>query len=105
MSSGVVRMHDQLRTLWKTRDKDVPLVLGLFVPGSKTEEAEERVVERWFVLLGHVFFYTLHQNSAEYSGAFLADIFSPVVSRVDSKTLDHFNCQEIQVVSVAICIS
>lgn len=40
---------------------------------------DSAATERWFVLLGHFFFYTIHRDSPEYSGALLANIFGPVV--------------------------
>lgn len=86
-SSGVVRLHDQLRAVWKSRDNEEPVVRGYLLLGSGNEKS---VAERWFVLVGHSFFYTIHRGSPEYSGALLADIFSPVATRVDEKTLEKF---------------
>ena len=91
MSSGVVRLHEQLRAVWKARDKEEPIVRGHLLLGPANDRS---VVERWFVLLGHSFFYTIQRDSPEYCGALLTDIFSPVVSRVDEKTLEDFNSPE-----------
>lgn len=88
MSSGVVRLHEQLRAVWKSRDNEEPAVRGYLLLGSGNEKS---VAERWFVLLGHSFFYTIHRDSPEYSGALLADIFSPVTTRVDETTLEKIN--------------
>lgn len=87
-SSGVVRLHDQLRAVWKSRDNGEPIVRGYLLLGSGNEKGP---AERWFVLLGHSFFYTIHRDSPEHSGALLADIFSPVATRVDEETLEKFN--------------
>lgn len=87
-SSGVVRLHDQLRAVWKSRDNGEPIVRGYLLLGSGNEKS---AAERWFVLLGHSFFYTIHRDSPEYSGALLTDIFSPVATRVDEETLKKFN--------------
>lgn len=87
-SSGVLRLHDQLRAVWKSRDDGEPIVRGFLLLGSGNEKS---VAERWFVLLGHSFFYTIHRDSPEHSGALLADIFSPVATLVDEETLENFN--------------
>ena len=94
MSGGIVRLHDQLRAVWKTRDKEEQLVRGLVLLGAGNER---KVLERWFLLLGHAFFYTIHRGAPEYSGSFFTDIFSPVVSRVDGKILEQFNASDVQV--------
>lgn len=87
--SGVVRLHDQLRAVWKSRHNEEPaaVVRGYLLLGSGNEKS---VAERWFVLVGHSFFYTIHRDSPEYSGALLADIFSPVETRVEEETLEKF---------------
>ena len=90
MSSGggvdAVRLHEQLRSVWKRRlvssadcATNSPSTRGyLLLPGSCGEGGEKRereVSERWFALIGHCFFYTMHRDSPEFSGALLADIF------------------------------
>ncbi len=80
-------MHKQLQSLWRARDKDQPFVRGLLL----TREGNERkIIEGWFTLLGHVLFSCSSQGTPEFSGAFLADIFSPVISLVDEATLKVF---------------
>ena len=97
MSSGVVRLHEQLRAVWKARDKEEPIVRGHLLLGPANDRS---IVERWFVLLGHSFFYTIQRDSPEYCGALLADIFSPVVSRVNEKTLEDFNSPDSPLESI-----
>ena len=58
------------------------------------------VVERWFTLLGHALFYCTSKESAEYGGAMLTDIFSPVMARVDERTLHAFGASETQQVGI-----
>ena len=101
MSGGggeALRLHEQLRAVRKRRGSggaDAPSARGyLLLPphtttavaaGSTSEggggkEKTEEVAERWFVLVGHCFFYTIHRESPEFSGALLADIFGPVTN-------------------------
>ena len=96
MSGGggeALRLHDQLRAVWKRRGADAPSARGyLLLPphtvaagtisegGGGGKEKTEEVAERWFVLVGHCFFYTIHRESPEFSGALLADIFGPVTN-------------------------
>ena len=90
MSGGgggeALRLHDQLRAVWKRRGADAPSARGyLLLPPHTTTASEggektEEVAERWFVLVGHCFFYTIHRESPEFSGALLADIFGPVTN-------------------------
>jgi hypothetical protein len=89
MSGGVLRLHEQLRAVWKSRAKDEPFVRGYLLNRAGNETSAP--AERWFVLLGHSFFYTIRRDSPEYSGALLADIFSSVTTRMDRKTLEKFN--------------
>lgn len=98
MSSGgetVVRLHDQLRAVWKKRvcgvangsgegrvpDAAVP-VRGYLHNSASSPHGKASfpgdISERWFYLLGHCFFYTIHRDSPEFSGALLADIFETV---------------------------
>ena len=93
--AGFLRMHEQLRALWKGRDKaEHPFVRGLILTGGGNGL---RVTERWFSVLGHALFYSINRDSPEYSGVFLADIFYPVISRVDEGTLNVFNATDKKV--------
>ena len=64
--------------------------------GGGADSESEEVVERWFTLLGHVLFYCTSKDSQEYAGAMLTDIFSPVMARVDDRTLQSFGAPETQ---------
>ena len=92
--SVCLRMHEQLRAVWRKRDKEHPFVWGMLLTGIGNEK---KVIERWFTLLGHALFYCIHRDSPEYSGVFLTDAFNPAVSRVDEKTLTTFNAVDREV--------
>ena len=122
-TSNFLRLYEQLRAVWKSKDKEQPFVRGyLLTSAGRTRSsqlqngynnhhqqnggnasfwdrgaaAEAEVVERWFTLLGHALFYCTSRDSEEYSGALLTDIFSPVMARVDDKTMSAFGAPEIQ---------
>ena len=138
-ASTFLRLYEQLRAVWKNKDKEQPFVRGYLLtkprpsslsppppplsqqhtqtlrngylhqnggnrefwsPGAGGRPAEEgesgEVVERWFMLLGHVLFYCTSKDSQEYAGAMLTDIFSPVMARVDDQTLESFGAPETQ---------
>lgn len=103
MSKNPVRMYEQLRAVWKTRDKEQPFVKGLLLTRTVSLTSNENgnhqkrstnVAEQWFTLLGHSLFYSSYKDCPEYSGALLTDIFSPVIARVDQKILDAFDVQD-----------
>lgn len=89
--AGFLRMHEQLRSLWKARDKDQPYVHGLILTRVGNER---KMTERWFTLVGHALFYCISKETPEFSGAFLTDIFSPVISMVDARTLGAFGVKD-----------
>ena len=94
-------MHEQLEALWSARDGDQPFVKGILLTNSKPGRLEDstqrkQLVEKWFVLLGHSLFYCKQRESPEYSGAYLTDVFSPVVARVGQKVLDGFALPEAE---------
>lgn len=100
-----VRMYEQLRAVWQTKDKEQPFVRG-FLKAKKGSSplngeipSEGDIAERWFTLLGHSIFYCTHKDSAEYSGALLTDLFSPVIARVDESTQESFNATSTQQVN------
>lgn len=124
MSTNIsVRFYEQLRAVWKSRDREQPFVRGYLLTRTRppsslngyyhthtahqngcsdvdsTLRVRTEVVERWFTLLGHALFYCTSRESAEYNGAMLTDIFSPVMARVDEKTLTGFGAPEAQQVS------
>ena len=95
MSSGCeLRLHEQLRAVWKSRDKTEPIVRGYLLRGSDDAEnkSDAATAERWFVLLGHFFFYTVHRDSPEYSGALLVNVFRSVTLSEDGETLRGKSC-------------
>ena len=103
-----VRMYEQLRAVWQTKDKEQPFVKGFLKSRnglcSLNGElpAGGAIVERWFTLLGHSLFYCTHKESLEYSGALLTDLFSPVIARVDEVTHESFHATSTQQVSGSI---
>eukprot|EP00731_Ephydatia_muelleri_P038113 Em0657g5a len=84
----VARTHDQLRAVWKARDKELQPVRGYVLFGSDPQM--RTVQERWFFVSGHQLFYTASRESPEYSGVYLADVFSPVITQVTETTLIEF---------------
>jgi hypothetical protein len=78
-------MHEQLRAVWKRGSGGAgggrAAVRGFLRHGAL---GDNEVAERWFVLLGHSFFYTIHCDSPEFSGALLADIFGAVTASADA---------------------
>ena len=88
MSAGFIRMHEQLRAVWKARDKDHPFVRGMLLTGAGNER---KIFERWFTVVGHALFYCISRESPEYSGVFFTDIFNPVVAKVNDRTLGAFD--------------
>ena len=114
MSTNPLRMYEQLRAVWKTKDKDHPFVRGLLLTRKLSLKSNENgnhqnwsttVVEQWFTLLGHTLFYCTYRDCPEYSGALLTDIFSPVIARVDQKILDGFEVPESQQVHLIILLN
>lgn len=145
----VLRLYEQLRSVWKNKDKEQPFVRGYLLTKSRSgtphcqqlqtastvlngyrhppnhlehqnhhhlhqnggndlywgsqlqTTTETEVVERWFTLLGHALFYCTSKDSQEYAGAMLTDIFSPVMARVDDRTLHTFGAPETQQVYIA----
>ena len=115
-ANNFLRLYEQLRAVWKTKDKEQPFVRGYLLTKqtpcpSETlrngflhqnggsdfwgpSATESEVVERWFTLLGHALFYCTRKDSQEYSGAMLTDIFSPVMARVDDRTMKTFGAPE-----------
>ena len=115
-ASNFLRLYEQLRAVWKSKDKEQPFVRGYLLtkapsspPGngylrqnggkdfwrhSTSSAAESEVAERWFTLLGHALFYCTSKESQEYGGAMLTDIFSPVMARVDDQTMKTFGAPE-----------
>lgn len=91
MSDGLVHFHDQLRAVWKARDKDNPFVRGLLRVNGNGSDNRITVTERWFTLLGHAFFCCVSRDATDYNGMLLTDVFSPVITRVDEKTLKAFS--------------
>ena len=115
-ADNFLRLYEQLRAVWKCRDKEQPFVRGYFLTRSRSPAVRNgyhqnggrsptEVVERWFTLLGHALFYCTSKDSPEYSGAMLTDIFSPVMARVDDKTLNSFGALETQQVCHRHCIA
>ena len=94
MSTGFIRMHEQLRAVWKARDKDHPLVRGMLLTGAGNER---KVLERWFTVVGHALFYCSSRESPEFSGVFFTDIFNPVVAKVNGRTLGAFDASDKEV--------
>lgn len=84
-----IRTHDQLRAVWKARDKDLQPVRG-YVAFGAADPQRRTVQERWFFVSGHQLFYTASRESAEYSGVYLADVFCPVITQVTEATLMEF---------------
>ena len=97
MSAGFLRLHEQVRAVWKARDKEQPFVRGMLLNGAGNEC---RVLERWFTVIGHALFYCMSRQSPEYSGVFFTDIFNPVVARVDDRTMDTFKIDDKEVCAV-----
>lgn len=100
-----IRTHDQLRAVWKARDKEVQAVRGYVSFGS---DPEKRILqERWFFVAGHELFYTVSRESSEYSGVYLADVFCPVITQVTEVTLKEFCAvgEKVRplVVTVSVC--
>ena len=100
----IKRMYEQLRALWLSRDQDHPFVKGILLTrdvlnGSNVSNSCNQLTERWFTLLGHSLFYCKSSASAEFSGALLTDLFSPVIARVDEKTVGAFDLPEAHRVS------
>ena len=102
-------MIEQLRALWGSRDKEQAFVRGLLLTRSalnnhenglsvddagKSTNKNSQLGERWFTLIGHTLFFCKHMESAEYSGALLTDIFSPVIARVSKNVLEDFEIPE-----------
>ena len=77
--SGEIRLHQQLHAVWKSRTQDEPIVHGYLLHGIAKDVSDiPATAERWFVLIGHSFFYTIHRDSPQFSGALLADVFGQV---------------------------
>lgn len=99
------RMYDQLRALWSSKSLEQPFVKGILLSANTSNHYENseipcsRLSERWFTLLGHSLFYSKYKDCPEFSGALLTDLFSPVIARVDLKTLQSFHLAEAQQVS------
>lgn len=101
--SGEIRLHEQLRTVWKSRVKDEAIVRGyLLHAGHSVAKPEDKqqmdgdvaaAAERWFVLIGHCFFYTIHRDSPQFSGALLTDVFGQVTPCTEDKTLEGIKWQ------------
>ena len=97
---------EQLKALWNSRDKDQSFVKGLLltkVTPSNNHCLEDgnssstlQLSEKRFTLVEHLLFYCKHGECQDYSGAFLTDIFSPVIARVNQKVLDAFQLPEEQ---------
>ena len=124
MANSFVRLYEQLRAVWKSKDREQPFVRGYLLtrtrppngynhapPGGHQNGGKDidsgiwetaDVVERWFTLLGHALFYCTSKESAEYGGAMLTDIFSPVMARVDERTLNAFGAPETQQVRLVV---
>lgn len=104
-------MLEQLKAVWDSKDKDHPSIRGVLcleTISNQNEEStklttnsvsESKLSEKWFTLLGHSLFYCKYSDCQEYSGALLTDLFSPVIARVNQKTLDAFSIPETQQVS------
>lgn len=86
--AAVVRTHDQLRAVWKARDRELQPVRGYVSFGSDPQV--RTVQERWFLVSGHQLFYTTSRESPEYSGVYFAEVFSPVITQVTETTLLEF---------------
>ena len=91
MSGDLVHFHDQLRAVWKGRDKDNPFVRGLLQVDGNGSDNRITMTERWFTLLGHAFFCCVSRDATDYTGVLLTDVFSPVITRVDEKILKAFS--------------
>lgn len=95
-----LRMYEQLRAVWLTRDKDHPFVKGYIKTKIKRSylnghtDAGANVVERWFTLLGHSLFHCVQKDSTEFTGALLTDLFSPVIARVDDVKFKSFTADD-----------
>ena len=114
-------MHEQLRALWSSRDRDQGSVRGLLLakslPSNHLVSQQDvndssssccndlllpraaQLSERWFTLVGHSLFYCKQRECSEFSGALLTDIFSPVIARVSQKVMDAFELPEADQVS------
>lgn len=89
-------MLEQLRALWNSRERENPLVKGIVLTRSNSEDpCNAQIAERWFALVGHALFSCKQSESPDYSGVFLTDIFSPVIARVSQKILDAFELPEV----------
>ena len=51
MSDSLVHFHDQLRAVWKARDKDSPFVRGLLRVDGNGSDNTITMTERWFALI------------------------------------------------------
>ena len=98
-----IRTHDQLRAVWKARDRDVQPVRGYVSFGSDPEK--RTVQERWFFVTGHELFYTVSRESSEHSGVYLADVFCPVITQVTEVTLKEFCAVGDKVCPVTLYVS
>ena len=92
-------MHEQLRVLWKSRDKEQSFVRGrLLAKNALNTNCSETnlLTEKWFTLIGHSLFFCMYKDSPDYSDVYLTDLFGPAVTRVDQKILDAFDIPEDQ---------
>lgn len=98
-------MHEQFKALWKSRDKEQSLVIGRLLTKNalntncSIDESNILLTEKWFTLVGHSLFFCKYEDSPDYSGVYLTDLFGPAIARVDQKILDAFDIPEDQQVS------
>jgi len=90
-------MQEQIQAQWQSKDKEQLFVKGYLKSNIRSGYLRDsscvgcNVVERWFMLLGHTLFHCVQKEAAEFAGALLTDMFSPVIARVDDKRYDSFN--------------
>jgi len=97
-------MHEQLRALWKAKSKEQAFVRGLLSKNT-LNNCDDKLArnlqgEKWFALVGHTLFFCKESECADYAGALLMDVFSPIIARVNQKVLDAFQLPEAQQVGL-----
>lgn len=96
-------MHEQLRVLWKSRDKELSFVSGRLLAKNALNtncSQPNLLTKKWFTLVGHSLFFCTYKDSPDYSDVYLTDLFGPAIARVDQKILDTFDIPEEQQVRI-----
>ena len=91
-------MLEQVEVLWKARDPVQSCVSGRLLRRNSPRNCcdQSNLEEKWFTLAGHLLFCCSCEDSADYSGVYLTDVFGPAAAGVDQKTLDSFDIKEGQ---------